>query len=142
MFSNYAGDIRLPDGQPWYNSFIVEIFGSFFISFFFHAQVDPATSVSSNRQIFAALVSGVQVFMMTGIAMLGSAYGSGLNPAIALGITVAVACDGGLRSHYFQWVFFVGPIVGAVIGSFFYYALYKKHVLMHLNRYKTSDESE
>ena len=58
VFSNYAGDIRVPDGDPWYNTFVVEIFGAFFISFFFHAMVDPEIAVTKNRQVFAALIAG------------------------------------------------------------------------------------
>lgn len=142
VFSNYAGDIRIPDGEPWINSFVIEIFGSFFISFFFHSQCDKATSISySNRQIFAALVAGVQTFMISNVSPLGSAYGSGLNPAIALGITIAVNCDGGLRAHSYQWVFLVGPVIGALLGALFFDFLYRKHVIMHARRYEVESES-
>ena len=67
LFSNYAGDIRIPDGYEWTNSFIIEIFGCFFIALFFHAQVDPTISIASNRQIFAALIAGVTSFMIHNI---------------------------------------------------------------------------
>jgi glycerol uptake facilitator-like aquaporin len=102
------------------------------------------TTFSLNNYIFALILSVGQVAVINSIAFLGSDFGSALNPAIALGVTICIASEGRLRSYRGQSVFFLGPLFGGVLGMLFFENLYRKHVLLSKNSpgYRSAHNSE
>jgi MIP family channel proteins len=95
-------------GQSAFAAVVVELIITFFLMFSFYA-------VSYTGKV-AAGASGVLVGMTltVGILFAGPLTGGAANPARALGPAVVAG------SYQTLWIYFVGPIIGALIAGFVY----------------------
>ena len=67
-------------------------------------------------------------------------YGACLNPALALGISVAAVIENGSRSLSFLWIFAVMPVLGALAGVVCVELVHKKTFQM-IKAEKSSEDT-
>jgi glycerol uptake facilitator protein len=102
LFVNYFGAI------------VVEAIGTFFLVFVIMAMViDKRTSPG-----WAGLIVGLTLAL--GIMVAGAVTGGNLNPARAFGPTIIQLLFGGKYPFGHMFVFFIGPIIGGLVGAFAY----------------------
>jgi glycerol uptake facilitator-like aquaporin len=107
-------------GQSAFAAVLVEIIITFFLMFSFYA-------VSYTGKV-ATGASGALIGMTLAVDILiaGPLTGGAANPARALGPAIAAG------SYQNLWIYFVGPIIGALIGGFVY-----QHLLLEKGQPRT-----
>lgn len=86
-----------------------------FIAVFYEDRVKCVINILNNMQVLAPLPIGFAVFMVH-LATI-PITGTGINPARSLGAAVIYNKD---KAWDDQWLFWVGPLIGAAIAAFYH----------------------
>ena len=105
----------------------VAFFGEFVMTFFFLWTIMGVTSRTDNTAIIA-IVIGIYVSIM--IFMLGTVSGGSINPARSFGPAVLSGIL--FNERYYQWIYWVAPILGGVLGALSYKYMYRENTKIHL----------
>lgn len=98
----------------YFSAIVVEAITTFFLVFVIMAMViDKRASVG-----WAGLIVGLT--LMLGIMVAGAVTGGNLNPARAFGPTIIQMLFGAKYPIGHMFVFFIGPIIGGIVGAFAY----------------------
>ncbi len=108
-------------GGPW-----VAFAGEFIMTFFFLWTIMGVTSRTNNTAIIA-IVIGIYVSIM--IFMLATISGGSINPARSFG--PAVLSGVLLKGQYYQWIYWVAPVLGGILGALSYKFMYKEKGKIH-----------
>jgi len=103
----------------WQN-FLVELIGTFFLLVFIYAIVDNINNLGPGANLWPFMV-GLAVFAI-GLS-LGGPTGYAINPARDFGprvFSLLVGDTQGFSGLYWLVVPILGPLVGGVLGAFFY----------------------
>ncbi len=106
-------------GILWQN-FLVEVIGTFALVLFIYAIVDSAKNLGPGANLWP-LVVGLAVFAI-GLS-LGGPTGYAINPARDFGpriFSLLVGDTKGFTGLYWIVVPIIGPLIGGVLGAFFY----------------------
>ena len=106
----------------------VAFFGEFVMTFFFLWTIMGVTSRTDNTAIIA-IVIGIYVSIM--IFMLGTVSGGSINPARSFGPAVLSGIL--FNERYYQWIYWVAPILGGALGAMAYKYMYKENTKIHLS---------
>ncbi len=106
---------------PW-----VAFAGEFIMTFFFLWTIMGVTSRTNNTAIIA-IVIGIYVSIM--IFMLATISGGSINPARSFG--PAVLSGVLLKGQYYQWIYWVAPVLGGILGALSYKFMYKEKGKIH-----------
>jgi MIP family channel proteins len=108
---------------PW-----VAFFGEFVMTFFFLWTIMGVTSWTKNIAVIA-IVIGIYVSIM--IFMLGTISGGSINPARSFGPAVFSGIL--FNEKYYQWIYWIAPILGGSLGALSYKCMYKENTKIHLS---------
>ena len=108
---------------PW-----VAFFGEFVLTFFFLWTIMGITSRTNNTAVIA-IVIGIYVSIM--IFMLGTVSGGSINPARSFGPAVLSGIL--FNGKYYQWIYWIAPILGGALGALSYKYMYQEKTRIHLN---------
>ena len=108
---------------PW-----VAFFGEFVLTFFFLWTIMGITSRTNNTAVIA-IVIGIYVSIM--IFMLGTVSGGSINPARSFGPAVHSGIL--FNEKYYQWIYWIAPILGGALGALSYKYMYQEKTRIHLN---------
>ena len=113
--SNLGFPHLLPTVAKW-RGLLMEIFGTFFLVFSIvavavHRKGSPAV---------CALVIGATLFF--GIACFGPITGGAFNPARVFGPSLI----GGELFMSGFWIYYLGPIIGGILGALVYHFIFRK----------------
>ena len=108
---------------PW-----VAFFGEFVMTFFFLWTIMGITSRTNNTAVIA-IVIGIYVSIM--IFMLGTVSGGSINPARSFGPAVLSGIL--FNGKYYQWIYWIAPILGGALGALSYKYMYQEKTRIHLN---------
>ncbi len=106
---------------PW-----VAFAGEFIMTFFFLWTIMGVTSRTNNTAIIA-IVIGIYVSIM--IFMLATISGGSINPARSFGPAVLSGIL--LKGQYYQWIYWVAPVLGGILGALSYKFMYKEKGKIH-----------
>lgn len=107
-------------GDILWQNFIVEVIGTFVLIVFIYAIVDSVNNLGPGANLWPFMV-GIAVFAI-GLS-LGGPTGYAINPARDLGpriFSLFVGDTNGFTGLYWLVVPIIGPLVGGVLGAFFY----------------------
>jgi len=107
-------------GDILWQNFIVELIGTFVLIVFIYAIVDSVNNLGPGANLWPFMV-GIAVFAI-GLS-LGGPTGYAINPARDLGpriFSLLVGDTSGFSGLYWLVVPVIGPLVGGVLGAFFY----------------------
>jgi glycerol uptake facilitator-like aquaporin len=126
---------RLPGMEPIDDSAIFpailqETLGSFLLVVFYMMQTDEKMHFSKEPAINCFIISSSYIaarciFNGAGRNVISN-YGACLNPAIALGITMASLFSDGASTLTYTWIYPVLPFAGSFVAYLFYEFVYKK----------------
>lgn len=116
-YTRYGGGANeLSDGYSKGVGLGVEIIGTFVLVYTVFSATDPKRNArDSHVPVLAPLPIGFAVFMVH-LATI-PVTGTGINPARSLGAAVMYNKD---KAWDDQWMFWVGPFIGAAIAAFYY----------------------
>ncbi|KAL2539738.1 Aquaporin PIP2-2 [Abeliophyllum distichum] len=116
-YKNYGGGANeLADGYSTGVGLSAEIIGTFVLVYTVFSATDPKRSArDSHVPVLAPLPIGFAVFMVH-LATI-PITGTGINPARSLGAAVIYNQD---KAWNDQWIFWVGPFIGATIAAFYH----------------------
>ncbi len=106
---------------PW-----VAFAGEFIMTFFFLWTIMGVTSRTNNTAIIA-IVIGIYVSIM--IFMLATISGGSINPARSFGPAVLSGIL--LKGQYYQWIYWIAPVLGGILGALSYKFMYKEKGKIH-----------
>lgn len=106
---------------PW-----IAFAGEFIMTFFFLWTIMGITSRTDNTAIIA-IVIGIYVSIM--IFLLVTVSGGSMNPARSFGPAVLSGIL--LNGKYYQWIYWVSPIIGGTLGALSYKFLYQEKGKIH-----------
>ncbi|EQB69456.1 MIP/aquaporin family protein [Cuniculiplasma divulgatum] len=106
---------------PW-----VAFAGEFIMTFFFLWTIMGVTSRTNNTAIIA-IVIGIYVSIM--IFMLATISGGSINPARSFGPAVLSGIL--LKGQYYQWIYWIAPVLGGILGALSYKFMYKERGKIH-----------
>ncbi len=95
------------------------LFGEFLMTFIFLWVISSIVKKSDNIAVIG-IVIGIYVAIM--IYILGTISGGSINPARSFGPAVLSGIL--LNGSYYQWIYWVGPILGGITGALSYNFLY------------------
>ncbi len=101
--------------------------GEFIMTFFFLWTILAITSKSRNTAVNAAVI-GTYVAIM--IFLLATISGGSINPARSFGPAVLSGIL--LQGRYYQWIYWVAPVLGGTLGALSYKYMYKDKSKIHL----------
>ena len=108
---------------PW-----VAFFGEFVMTFFFLWTIMGITSRTNNTAVIA-IVIGIYVSIM--IFMLGTVSGGSINPARSFGPAILPGIL--FNGKYYQWIYWIAPILGGALGALSYKYMYQEKTRIHIN---------
>ena len=116
-YTRYGGGANeLADGYSKGVGLAAEIIGTFVLVYTVFSATDPKRSArDSHVPVLAPLPIGFAVFMVH-LATI-PITGTGINPARSLGAAVIYNKD---KAWDDQWIFWVGPFIGAAIAAFYH----------------------
>ncbi len=106
---------------PW-----IAFFGELVMTFFFLWTIMGVTSRTKNTAIIA-LTIGIYVSIM--IFMLGTISGGSINPARSFGPAVLSGIL--FKGQFYQWIYWVAPIIGGSLGALAYKYMYRETTRIH-----------
>ena len=95
------------------------LFGEFLMTFIFLWVISSIVKKSDNIAVIG-IVIGIYVTIM--IFILGTISGGSINPARSFGPAVLSGIL--LNGSYYQWIYWVGPVLGGIAGAISYNLLY------------------
>lgn len=106
---------------PW-----IALLGEFIMTFFFLWTIMGVTARTQNTAIIAVTI-GIYVSIM--IFMLATISGGSINPARSFGPAVLSGIL--LKGQYYQWIYWVAPILGGSLGALAYKYMYQEKTKIH-----------
>ena len=106
---------------PW-----VAFLGEFIMTFFFLWTIMGVTSRTTNTAIIS-IVIGIYVTIM--IFLLATVSGGSINPARSFGPAVLSGIL--LKGQYYQWIYWVAPILGGSLGALSYKYMFHETGKVH-----------
>nr|QCG74670.1 aquaporin PIP2-1-like protein [Coffea canephora] len=129
-----GGANQLQDGYSTGTGLAAEIIGTFVLVYTVFSATDPKRSArDSHVPILAPLPIGFAVFMVH-LATI-PVTGTGINPARSLGAAVIYNKD---KAWDDQWIFWVGPFIGAAIAAFYHQFILRAGAVKALGSFRSS----
>ncbi|XP_047963269.1 aquaporin PIP2-4-like [Salvia hispanica] len=129
-----GGANELSDGYSAGTGVAAEIIGTFVLVYTVFSATDPKRNArDSHVPVLAPLPIGFAVFMVH-LATI-PITGTGINPARSFGAAVIYGKD---KAWDDQWIFWVGPIVGAVIAAIYHQFVLRAGAVKALGSFRSS----
>ncbi|KAL1552044.1 putative aquaporin PIP2-5 [Salvia divinorum] len=134
-YKRYGGGANeLSDGYSTGVGLGAEIIGTFVLVYTVFSATDPKRSArDSHVPVLAPLPIGFAVFMVH-LATI-PITGTGINPARSLGAAVIYNKD---KAWDDQWIFWVGPFIGAAIAAFYHQFILRAGAAKALGSFRSS----
>ncbi|XP_057805432.1 aquaporin PIP2-1-like [Salvia miltiorrhiza] len=134
-YVNYGGGANeLADGYSTGTGVAAEIIGTFVLVYTVFAATDPKRNArDSHVPVLAPLPIGFAVFMVH-LATI-PITGTGINPARSFGAAVIYGKD---KAWDDQWIFWVGPFVGAAIAAIYHQFVLRAGAVKSFGSFKSS----
>jgi aquaporin PIP len=134
-FHRYGGGANsLAAGYSKGTGLAAEIIGTFVLVYTVFSATDPKRSArDSHVPVLAPLPIGFAVFMVH-LATI-PITGTGINPARSLGAAVIYNND---KAWDDQWMFWVGPMVGAAIAAFYHQYILRAGAIKALGSFRSN----
>lgn len=134
-YNTYGGGANeLNDGYNIGTGLGAEIIGTFVLVYTVFSATDPKRSArDSHVPVLAPLPIGFAVFMVH-LATI-PVTGTGINPARSFGAAVIY---GKQKAWDDQWIFWVGPIVGAAIAAFYHQFILRAAAVKALGSFRST----
>jgi aquaporin PIP len=134
-FHRYGGGANtLSTGYSKGTGLAAEIIGTFVLVYTVFSATDPKRSArDSHVPVLAPLPIGFAVFMVH-LATI-PITGTGINPARSLGAAVIFNND---KAWDDQWIFWVGPMVGAAIAAFYHQYILRAGAIKALGSFRSN----
>ncbi|KAI6698123.1 hypothetical protein NL676_018242 [Syzygium grande] len=134
-YTKYGGGANgLSDGYSTGTGLAAEIIGTFVLVYTVFSATDPKRSArDSHVPVLAPLPIGFAVFMVH-LATI-PITGTGINPARSFGAAVMY---GKQEAWDDQWIFWVGPFVGAAIAAFYHQYILRAGAAKALGSFRSS----
>ncbi|GLT89771.1 hypothetical protein SLE2022_077420 [Rubroshorea leprosula] len=133
-YTRYGGGAnRLSDGYSKGTGLGAEIIGTFVLVYTVFSATDPKRNArDSHVPVLAPLPIGFAVFMVH-LATI-PITGTGINPARSFGAAVIFNQD---KAWDDQWIFWVGPFIGAAIAAFYYQFVLRAAAIKALGSFRS-----
>lgn len=133
-YTRYGGGANeLADGYSTGVGLAAEIIGTFVLVYTVFSATDPKRSArDSHVPVLAPLPIGFAVFMVH-LATI-PITGTGINPARSLGAAVIYNKD---KAWDDQWLFWVGPFIGAAIAAFYHQFILRAGAVKALGSFRS-----
>nr|QWT83290.1 PIP2 [Toona sinensis] len=133
-YTRYGGGANeLADGYSNGVGLAAEIIGTFVLVYTVFSATDPKRSArDSHVPVLAPLPIGFAVFMVH-LATI-PITGTGINPARSLGAAVIYNKD---KAWDDQWIFWVGPFIGAAIAAFYHQFILRAGAVKALGSFRS-----
>ncbi|KAL2533654.1 Aquaporin PIP2-1 [Abeliophyllum distichum] len=129
-----GGANELADGYSKGTGLAAEIIGTFVLVYTVFSATDPKRSArDSHVPVLAPLPIGFAVFMVH-LATI-PITGTGINPARSFGAAVIY---GKQKAWDDQWIFWVGPFIGAAIAAFYHQYILRAGAIKALGSFRSS----
>nr|AOA52195.1 aquaporin PIP2;5 [Olea europaea] len=129
-----GGANELADGYSNGTGLAAEIIGTFVLVYTVFSATDPKRNArDSHVPVLAPLPIGFAVFMVH-LATI-PITGTGINPARSLGAAVIYGKD---KAWDDQWIFWVGPFIGAAIAAFYYQYILRAGAVKALGSFRST----
>jgi len=129
-----GGANELADGYSTGTGLAAEIIGTFVLVYTVFSATDPKRSArDSHVPVLAPLPIGFAVFMVH-LATI-PITGTGINPARSFGAAVIYGKD---KAWNDQWIFWVGPFIGAAIAAFYHQFVLRAGAVKALASFRSS----
>ncbi|KAG2690184.1 hypothetical protein I3843_09G171900 [Carya illinoinensis] len=134
-YSKYGGGANeLADGYSKGTGLAAEIIGTFVLVYTVFSATDPKRNArDSHVPVLAPLPIGFAVFMVH-LATI-PITGTGINPARSFGAAVMYGKD---KAWDDQWIFWVGPFIGAAIAAIYHVLILRAGAAKALGSYRSS----
>nr|AFB83068.1 plasma intrinsic protein PIP2.2 [Helianthemum almeriense] len=133
-YSRYGGANELSGGYSKGTGLGAEIIGTFVLVYTVFSATDPKRSArDSHVPVLAPLPIGFAVFMVH-LATI-PITGTGINPARSFGAAVIYNTE---KAWDDQWIFWVGPFIGAAIAAFYYQYILRAGAVKALASFRSS----
>lgn len=134
-YKRYGGGANtLADGYSTGDGLGAEIIGTFVLVYTVFSATDPKRSArDSHVPVLAPLPIGFAVFMVH-LATI-PITGTGINPARSLGAAVIYNQD---KAWDDQWIFWVGPFIGAAIAAFYHQFILRAGAVKALGSFRSN----
>uniref|UniRef100_A0A453B8R6 Uncharacterized protein n=1 Tax=Aegilops tauschii subsp. strangulata TaxID=200361 RepID=A0A453B8R6_AEGTS len=134
-FVRYGGGANtLAAGYSKGTGLAAEIIGTFVLVYTVFSATDPKRSArDSHVPVLAPLPIGFAVFMVH-LATI-PITGTGINPARSLGAAVIYNKD---KAWDDQWIFWVGPMIGAAIAAFYHQYILRAGAIKALGSFRSN----
>ncbi|CAL9002325.1 unnamed protein product [Prunus brigantina] len=134
-FTKYGGGANgLADGYSQGTGLAAEIIGTFVLVYTVFSATDPKRNArDSHVPVLAPLPIGFAVFIVH-LATI-PITGTGINPARSLGAAVIYDND---KAWDDQWIFWVGPFIGAAIAAFYHQYILRAGAVKALGSFRSS----
>jgi aquaporin Z len=123
---NVANSVQFGATIPGIRGPRIAFAGEFIMTFFFLWPIMGVTS-RTNNTVIIAIVIGIYVSIM--IFMLATISGGSINPARSFGPAVLSGIL--LKGQYYQWIYWVAPVLGGILGALSYKFMYKERGKIH-----------
>ncbi|XP_051120197.1 aquaporin PIP2-2 [Andrographis paniculata] len=136
-YKRYGGGANLlADGYSTGVGLGAEIIGTFVLVYTVFSATDPKRSArDSHIPVLAPLPIGFAVFMVH-LATI-PITGTGINPARSLGAAVIFNDD---KAWDDQWIFWVGPFIGAAIAAFYHQFILRAGAVKALGSFRSASQ--
>ncbi|KAF9595689.1 hypothetical protein IFM89_002593 [Coptis chinensis] len=129
-----GGANRLNDGYNKGTGLAAEIIGTFVLVYTVFSATDPKRSArDSHVPVLAPLPIGFAVFMVH-LATI-PITGTGINPARSFGAAVIYNKE---KAWDDQWIFWVGPFIGAAIAAFYHQFILRAAAIKALGSFRSN----
>ncbi|GFZ02349.1 plasma membrane intrinsic protein 2;5 [Actinidia rufa] len=129
-----GGANELSTGYSTGTGLAAEIIGTFVLVYTVFSATDPKRNArDSHVPVLAPLPIGFAVFMVH-LATI-PITGTGINPARSFGATVIYGKD---KAWDDQWIFWVGPFIGATIAAFYHQYILRAGAVKALGSFRSS----
>ncbi|KAM1648134.1 hypothetical protein ACFX1Q_010191 [Malus domestica] len=133
-YTKYGGANELADGYNIGTGLGTEILGTFVLVYTVFSATDPKRNArDSHVPVLAPLPIGFAVFIVH-LATI-PITGTGINPARSLGAAVIYNND---KAWNDQWIFWVGPFIGAAIAALYHQYIWRAGAVKALGSFRSS----
>ncbi|XP_057984135.1 probable aquaporin PIP2-5 [Malania oleifera] len=135
FYHKYGGGANnLADGYSTGTGLAAEIIGTFVLVYTVFSATDPKRNArDSHVPVLAPLPIGFAVFMVH-LATI-PITGTGINPARSLGAAVIYDED---KAWDDQWIFWVGPFIGAAIAAFYHQYILRAGAIKAIGSFRSN----